>query len=171
MWDHLQKRAMQAVSLQKVQIQREDEQLPRLCSTDVEIKMTPSLIVKWSECDQIHHIDYLVTFGFPFSLSGLLVWCLFLCLLACFLYSFFSFHSWIFCNWYFPWCRNRIIINSFVWWSLDMQSWGRLLALAMCMLAGKSSEGPHTHKKEQVSCLIPQGQGRSACWELLFMNT
>ena len=75
MWDHLQKRAMQAVSLQKVQMQKEDEQLPRLCSTDVDvgIKMTPSLIIKSSECDQIHHIDDLVTFGLPSSLSGLLV--------------------------------------------------------------------------------------------------
>lgn len=105
------------------------------------------------------------------SLSRLFVWCLFLCLLACFLYSFFSFHSWIFCNWYFPRCRNRIIISSFVWWSLAMQSWGRLLTLVMCMLAKKSSEGPRTHKNEQVSCLIPWGQDRSACWELLFMNT
>lgn len=76
-------------------------------------------------------IDDLVTFGFPFSLSGLFVWCLLLCLLACFLYSFFSFHSWIFCNWYFPRCRNRIIINSFVWWSLAMQSWGRLLTFIL----------------------------------------
>lgn len=39
------------------------------------------------------------------------------------------------------------------------------------MLAKKSPEGPRTHKNEQVSCLIPWGQDRSACWELLFMNT
>lgn len=76
---------MQAVILQKVQMQRGDEQLPRLCSTDAEIKMAPSLIIRSSECDQIHHIDDLVTFGFPVSLPGLLVSYLFLCLLACFL--------------------------------------------------------------------------------------